>query len=413
MSSEINFLSYFLELMNRSNANENLESNVLHMQRFTSISPLLCCMLHKAKKDLHPSILNYLSYILIHTLHYQVTPHCLIHLAKDIQQLPTKEYLQSWLDGHEPTHIEQIFPSMSLICKLNSIFLCDTKLQISEIFSGNITAILRCNDENVTIQHSLSTYDIIYLFKMTTFYLAQFTKRGVLTEIQYNNYKTFLISLLYIAKDSPDSSFLVEECAKTIFMHPIILHYFSPLYKKNEDMLKNITFVIVDICNAVSLLCKKNNIGGLFLHFKNKLIAQLYKIMDKQQKGDKIHNCETVATLLEVLQPSAKDIVHLLKRLVKLENTMLILNDKTNLSIYGYVIPKLLNIMNNNEMYYERRSFIELDVEFVRCLCTHLLFLKSNSINDFEMWESALNGYLFKFPYNIAGINAGKLFLQT
>ncbi|CAK9816187.1 Nucleolar pre-ribosomal-associated protein 1 [Anthophora quadrimaculata] len=395
----------FNELMNKPNVHENVESTTLPMQRFTSLSPLLCCMLYKTKKDLHPSILSYLSYILIHTLHYQISPQCLIHLTKDIEGLPLKEYLSSWLDSNQPINIKTILPSMTLICKLNSELLSDTKLQISEIFSGNNTVSFEYNGENITICHSLSTYDIIYSFKMTTFYLAQFAKRDVLTKIQYDNYKILLISLLYLAKNSSDDFILVEECVKSILTHPIILHYFSPL-KKSKNIIKNkITLIVIDVCSVTIDLCKKCNVRSLFSHFKNKFLMQLCKMIDEKQKEGKLNNFETVTTLLEVLQLTSKDIVYLLKKIIKLESSMFVSNNRNDLSIYGYVSPKLLKLINNNEMKSERNAFFELNAEFVKFYCLHLLYVKLNLVANVEMWESALHEYLLKFSFNISGID--------
>ncbi|XP_068980001.1 nucleolar pre-ribosomal-associated protein 1 [Bombus flavifrons] len=397
----------FDELTEKSVIHKNLENNILHMQHLTSISPLLCCMLHKTKEDSHPSILSYLSYVLIHTLHYQVIPQCLIYLTKDMPILPVKEYLLSWLEGNQLVYIKNIIPTMTLLCKLNLVFLSDTKLQMNQIFNGSNIITFQYNEESITIHHSLSTYEVAYLFKMTTFYLVQHTKKSVLTKVQYDNYRCLLMSLLYIAKDSVDSVIFLEECAKSIFTHPIILHYFSPIYQKNKNIVRSmITLTVTDVCSMLNNLHKKCNTRNLFIHFKNKLLTQLCKMIDKRQKDEKIKNPDMIITLLEVLQPTPKDVVYLLKRLVKLEDTMFISNDKKSLSVHGHLISKLLEIINANEIKSERNVFFELDTEFVRDLCLHLLFLKLNSITNFEIWETALHGYLSNFSFNIGGIDA-------
>ncbi|XP_043517352.1 uncharacterized protein LOC122532565 isoform X2 [Frieseomelitta varia] len=396
----------FNELAEKSAIYQNLENNILPMQHFTSISPLLCCMLHEMKEDSHLSILSYLSYILIHTLHYQVMPQCLIHLAKDIPKLPVKEYLLSWLEDNQSVYIKNIVPSMTLVCKLNSMFLSDTKLHVDQIFDGNNIVTFQYNKEIITIHHSLSRYEIIYLFKMTMFYLVQHTKKGVLTKIQFDNYKYFLILLLHIAKDSSNSFILLEECAKSIFTHPTILHYFSPVYQRNKIVVRSmITLIVTDICSVLIDLHKKYT-RNLFIHFKNKLLTQLCKMIDKRQKDGKINSLDMIITLLEVLQPTSKDIVHLLKKIVQLEDIMFVSNDEKCLSIYGHTVPKLLEIINANEMKSERNVFFELDAKFTRNLCLHLLFLKLKLITNFEIWETTLCKYLSNFSFNIGGIDA-------
>ncbi|XP_076754806.1 nucleolar pre-ribosomal-associated protein 1 [Xylocopa sonorina] len=403
--------SIFNELANMPNIHENLEStlpmNTLPMQRFTAISPLLCCILHRMKEELHSSILCYMSYVLIHTLHCQVTPECLIHFIKNIPDVPVKDYLLSWLEGSKSVDMTKIIPSMTLMCELNAVFFSDSKLQMNEIFYGDNTVTFRYNEEVITIHHSLSAYEIICLFKMTIFYFTQFIKRGILTRIQYENYQVMLISLLYLASDNVDNSILVQECIKHIFTHPTILHNFSPFYQKSEDVTKSmLTFTIVDICKVAADLCKECSIQNFFTHFKNKLFTQLCKMMDKKQKSKKINNTDTIITLLELLRLTSTDIVHLLKRLVKLEYDMFISNDEKNLSIYGHTVPKLLKMINSKEMKRERNVFFELDAEFIRAICSHLLFLKSSAVTNLEIWETALYEYLSNFSFNISGIDA-------
>ncbi|CAL7951618.1 unnamed protein product [Xylocopa violacea] len=400
--------SIFNELTNKPSIHENLESNnTLPMQRFTAISPLLCCILHKLKEDLHSSILCYMSYVLIHTLHYQVTPESLIHFIKDIQDIPVKDYLLSWLEGSKSIDMRKVIPSMTLMCKLNAMFLSDSQLQMNEIFNGDNTVTFRYNEKDITIHHSLSAFEIIYLFKMTIFYFTQFIKKDILTRVQYENYQVILISLLYLANDSVDNSSLVQECVKHIFTHPTILYYFSPFHQKSKDVAKSmLTFTIADVCNVAADLCKECSIQNFFVHFKNKLFTKLCKMMDEKKKSEKINNIDTIIILLELLRLTSKDVVHLLKRLVKLEHNMFILNDEKNLSIYGHIVPKLLKIMNSNEMKPERNVFFDLDAEFIRGICSHLLFLKSNLVSNLEIWETALHEYLSNFSFNITGIDA-------
>ncbi|XP_043249486.1 nucleolar pre-ribosomal-associated protein 1 [Colletes gigas] len=396
----------FNELADKDIIHESLERNVLRMQRFTSISPLLCCMLRKLKKDLHPATLHYASYVLIHTLHCQVAPQCLIHLTKDIQELPVKKYLLSWSEGSSPICIENVPLSMASMCKLNLALLSDTKIEINKIFNGGNIVTFKYSNDTITIHHSLSAYEIMYLFKMTIFYLTQFTERGILTTIQIDNCKILLISLLYIANESSDSCMLVEECAKSVFTHPIILYYFSPFHQKSKDIMRSmITHTIIDICNVIIHWRKKWNVRNVLFHFKNKLLIQLHKMINKSQRYDKINNVETIAILFNVLQLTSQDVVYLLKRLVTLEDTMFACKDERNLSMYGYIIPELLQLISNNKIKSERTALFELDAAYIKCLCSHLLVLKSKGIINFEKWESALQGYISKYPYNIAGID--------
>nr|XP_031843473.1 nucleolar pre-ribosomal-associated protein 1 [Nomia melanderi] len=395
----------FNEFTDRNIIHESVENNMLSMQRFTSVSPLLCCMLHKMKKNLHPTVLSYASYVLVHTLHYQVVPQCIIHLTKDIQELPVHKYLQSWLEGNNPIHVKEIFPCMDLVCKLNQILLDDTNIQISEVFNGDNTVTFTYNNEIITIHYSLSAYEIMYLVKMTIFYLTQFIKRGRSTETQINKHKILLISLLHLAKESSDSSTLMEECAKSVFTHPVILYYFSPFHQKSKDVMKSmITLIILDICKAMINMYNKHNLRTLVRHFKNKLLMQLHKMINKHQKSNSINDVDSIVTLLNLLQLTSQDVTSLLKKLLNLENSMFISKDGTKLSMYGCIIPKLIEIITTNEIV-SHNTLLELDIEFVKCLCSHLLTLKSKEVINVETWEFALYQYISKFPFKIAGID--------
>ncbi|XP_078049999.1 nucleolar pre-ribosomal-associated protein 1 isoform X2 [Augochlora pura] len=397
----------FNELLDKDVIHKNSENNILHMQRFTSISPLMCCMLHKMEKNVDPAVLSYASYVLIHTLHYQAIPQSIIYLTRNIQDLPVQKYLQSWSEGNEPVYVDEVIPSLDLICKLNRLLLDTTNIQINKVFSGDNRVSFTYDNEAITIEHSLSAYEIRCLFKMAVFYLTQFAKRGLLTTIQISKYKMLLISLLHLAKENQEDSMLVEECAKSIFAHPIILYYFSPLYRRNKDLTTNmITLIIHDICKEMVHLCEKGNIRTLVSQFRNKLLTQLHKMIDNHKDDDNINDIEIITTLLISLELSPQDIVHLLKKLVKLEYSMFISKDGVNLSKYGYITAKLLETISIKKIKSQRNSLLELDGQFVKSLCSHLLVLKSKEIINMELWESALLAYISKFPFNIAGIDA-------
>ncbi|XP_053970281.1 nucleolar pre-ribosomal-associated protein 1 [Hylaeus volcanicus] len=396
----------FNELADMDIIHESLEKNVLRMQRLTSISPVLCYILRKMKTNLHPTTLCYASYVLVHTLHYQVAPECLIHLTKDIQELPIKKYLLSWLASNNPVYIKEVLPSMVVMAKLDLVLLSNTKIQINEIFNGDNTVTFKYNNEIITIRHSLSSYEIMCLFKMTIFYLTQFTKRDILTTTQIDNYKILLISLLYLSKESPNDPTLLEECIKSVFTHPIVLYNFLPFHQKDKNIVKSMmTDIIIAICNVIIHWYRKEKVEYLVFHFKNKLLTQLHKMINKRQRSDKIDSVEAITTLLNLLQVTPQDVVCLLKKLMALKDTMFISKNEKNLSIYGYIVPKLLEIISNNEIQSERNALFELDAEFIKCLCSHLLVLKSKRITNFEKWESALHEYISKFPFNIVGID--------
>jgi len=105
--------------------------------------------------------------------------------------------------------------------------------------------------------------------------------------------------------------------------------------------------------------------------------------------------------LLKIMQLSAENIESLLPALMKLKKTVLVSSNKENLSIFGYLIPTLLN------MYCSILERSQRDVpneQLVEKLCSHLIYLKSNKVNT-ESWERALAKYLSACPRNIAGVS--------
>lgn len=387
---------------------ENL--NFYKMQACTSVSPLLCCAFEKIKAGNYSTvILNYLSYVTIHTLHYQIVPDVLVHMAIDLTDLPIHKHLQSWSSNEQPIPLKNKLLCLKLLHKLSNKLLMNSKIDVTKLFklSGDeYSCCFNYSDEKITIKHSLSSHDIKALLKMIVFYLAQLTQRGILQQIQNENCKMLLISLLNIARSINQKS-IFEENVKCIFTHPILLHYFSPFCREAlKDSTKDmITQTILELCEVVvSFFEKRDDTHNIFFAFRNKFLAQLGSIIEKVPSEVCSNNCDIA--LLKVLQLRAEDIASLLLALTKLEKTAFISNDKRDLSTFGYMVPILLNMYCSKDSKSEHDQCATLNEQFVKRLSLHLVYLKSNKIQCVERWEQALAKYLSIFPHNIAGINA-------
>ncbi|KAL2733339.1 nucleolar pre-ribosomal-associated protein 1 isoform X2 [Vespula maculifrons] len=396
----------FYELYIIEDKNEK-DKNVkkFYMQSATSISPILCCAIHKLKMTSTSVLLQYISYILVHTLHYQVNPEPLIYLITDIQDLQAEKYLLSWCPNNNPISIPKIFSSMNIMHRLSKALMKDsTILQLNELFTGDIKLIFKYGNEEVIVNHTLSTYEIIVLLKMSIFYFTHDIRKNNLNEVKFNNYKRVIICLLNIANTvtSEDNSTFVQNFVKTIFSHPVILQYFS-FYRDENAIGSRITNLILDICQIV-IDEYKLSITDLLTPYKNKAILQIEKIVHKSH-DQCTSTYKNIVMLLEQLQFTAGDIVYLLSTLSKLEKNMFMLKNTSSLSICGYIFPKLLQLLYNEKIRSAHSEVSKLDTHFVKKAFSYLIFLKQHHVSDINLWETALQEYLYYFPHNIAAID--------
>ncbi|XP_012219592.2 nucleolar pre-ribosomal-associated protein 1 [Linepithema humile] len=385
------------------------------MQASMSISPLLCCALQKINEKHCTSILDYLSYVMIHTLHYQVIPNLLIRMATDLTNLPVYKYVQSWSSesNSQPISLKNKLPSLRLLRKISSMLLKDSKMDTTELCKlfgdGHSTCCFKYDDKMITVNHSLSLHDVKTLSKMTVFYLAQLAQRGILQQAQHENCKIMLISLLNIAHSmNQENVATLEENARCVFTHPILLHYFSPF---SENALKypmenKITETILEVSEVVACLYEKHNGArafNIFFAFRDKFLTQLENIIEKNSLQVCSNSYDVAIELLKIMQLSAQEIESLLLALTKLKKIVFISGNKQDLSVFGYIIPILLNMYCSTERS-QRDQCDVLNEQLVEKLCSYLIHLKSNKVNT-EKWEQALAKYLSTYPHNITGVS--------
>jgi len=394
--------------------------NSYRMQAYTSISPLLCCALRKAsEEECSATVISYISYVLVHTLYHQVVPDLLIRLTTDLISLPVYKYLQHWSSDNQPISLKNKPKFLKLLHRTSNALLADSEMNITEVFKtskGNyLTCCFKYDDKEVVINHFLSLHDIKALLRMTLFYLTQLAQRGILKQIQNENCKFMLVSLLNIIQSMNQENMkyfmIIEENAKYIFNHPILLHYFSPLCEEaSKDSVENmITTTILKICETVMYLHEKTNvidkkIYNMFFAFREKYFTQLQNIIEKDYLKAYGSNHDIVISLLKILQLKTEHIMNLLVALTKLKSAAFISNDKRNQSIFGTIFPILLDMYCDNESRLHHEYI--LDNEFVKKLSLHLIYLKSNQVNQMERWEQSLTNYLSIFPHKIANISS-------
>lgn len=395
---------------------ELYKDSCVRMQVCTSVSPLLCCALWKAsEKNYSAAIWSYLSYVMVHTMHHQVIPELLIYMAVNSTDLSVYKYLQSWSNDNQPISLKSKLPSLKLLQKISNILLTNTEMNIidfSKLFTdGHLTCCIRYGEKEIKIKHYLSSYDVKALLKMTTFYLAQLAQREILQQTQNEHCKIILVFLLNIAHTysiDQENMEIFNENVKFIFTHPILLHYFSPFSETSKHSIENIiTQTILDICKVVVQLQEKYGsakVYNIFSPFSDKLLIQLKDIMERNPMKVCNDNYDIAIVLLKVLPLRVQDVANLLLALMKLEKVVFVSNDKRNLSLFGHIVPILLDIFCEKEPRLSHNQLNTLDNQFVAKLSAHLVHLKSLEINV-ERWEETLVRYLSIFSYNIAGIS--------
>lgn len=399
--------SHFCNKVSSISTQDNEQSNFLvRMQSCTAVSPLLYCALQKInKKSCSSATLDYVSYVIVHTLHYQVVPNLLVHLATDLTDLPVYKYLQSWSNDNQPISLKNKLPSLKLPHKISNMLLADSKIDTTKFLKafnndGDLTCCFKYDDEEVTIKHSLSLYDSTLLLRMTVFYLAQLAQRGILQQAQKENCELVLVSVLNMAQSTRKNK---EEFDKNIciFTHPILLHYFS-LFCEESSIENMITQTMLKVSKAVVSLYDRHDdkrLYNIFFGIRNKLISKLESIIETNPLEVRDNDCDIVIALLEILQLSVQDIASLLLALVKQEKIVFISSDEQNLSVFGRIVPILL------DMYCSKSPSTMLTNQFVKKLSLHLVHLKTDKV-DMERWEEALTRYLTIFPSDIADVSS-------
>ncbi|XP_077279429.1 nucleolar pre-ribosomal-associated protein 1 isoform X2 [Temnothorax americanus] len=150
---------------------------------------------------------------------------------------------------------------------------------------------------------------------------------------------------------------------------------------------------------------KDDTLDDSFYKFKQENSKDTKLVKCVTQRNEQVTNFDTkeiedaINRLLDKLE--TKDIASLLRALMKLEKIVFISSDKENLSIFGHVVPVLL------DMYCSKESRLRdtMNEQFVEKFSLHLVYLKSSKINHVERWEQALAKYLSISPHNVSGVS--------
>lgn len=379
-----------------------------------SISPLLAAALENVKTAGRKLLLDYLSRVTAHSLHCQVAPSALIHLVKTVEELPSQLYITSWMPNGEHINMKKPFGSKSLISKLSKALITDNKIDISQIFQGKNRISFKIQEEEFSFDHSMNADEVLASFRLSLFYFTRLIQEEKLTEETNSNIKLVLMSLLHVAKDieTIEGSFnLSEECCKWTISHPVMLQYFSPLYKKKNLIEKYSTEMIAYICPAIAELFGDQKISDLLVPFKDKFITKLLSSAKKLRNGDHVKDFPSAIRFVKILQLNIEDIIEILVTILELPSEKLVSSDKSHLSMWGLLIPELLATSVTQTENHDHREFLTLDKSLIEKISQFMIGLSISKNEEFDLWVDNLLAHLKRFPHNIEGIDKN-LFLS-
>ena len=297
--------------------------------------------------------------------------------------------------------------SEGIMNEIKKALLSESKVNINNLFTGDRTVAFKYVNVEIKINYSLTKYQAVTLLRMSMFHLLQYVEKSTLTE--YNNYncRIIIISLLHMAKDleSENEVTILKECANSIFKNPLVLQNFLPVYKKKDFMKKSFTDTFLEICLTLYNLNKECMCFHINNVYKEKLISQLKSAREKSKSKEKIKE-SIIAEFFEVLQLTASEMIELLEIVMELPSNRFWSPEKTSLSIWGIVVPKILEACFQLN-YFSDRSLFPLNLDLFKKCLTYLVQLKACKI-DTVLWESIICKYLKRFPHNIAYVDKSK-----
>ena len=292
--------------------------------------------------------------------------------------------------------------------EVKKALLSEDKIQVNNLFTGEKTLAFKYGKEDFILNYSLTRYQVITLLRMSLFHLTQYIEKKTLTEQKNCNCRLIIISLLHIAKDlEPENEEFLKECTNSIFKNPLILTNFLPVYKKKDFIEKMFTDTFLEFCITLHSLGPKCLCIETVNPYKEKLIAQLKSTAEKCKTKDKIKQC-VKAEFFEVLQLNLTEMINLLKVIMELPVNKFLSADKTCLSVWGVIVPKLIEAcLQGNSISH--RNIFPLDVDIFKKLCSYLVDLKASKV-DIGLWETSLCKYLQRFPHNIGNLDKSEYF---
>ncbi|XP_014204938.1 nucleolar pre-ribosomal-associated protein 1 [Copidosoma floridanum] len=377
--------------------------SVTSMLPLTSISLLIYGAIENLKKSPSNALAHYVSVILVHSLHCQVSSKAFLSLVEDLKT-PAQKYLTSWSSDRSPSSIKKPFDSQNIFRSISTILLDPSKNCSIEVKESLLCLKV---DGNV-IECKLTNFQVTAVLRMVMFYLTQIVRRNGVEPPNISVYTDILLALLKLARQiEVDSEDLIKDCLEWIFKHPIVLHYFEAIHETKGSAEYGITKFLIQICKSN----EQNLISHFLQPYQEKFINVIKLTLKKQKENNAEIDIEIPTELIKVLQLDVDRMVDLLSAILDLKKNEFVLSDKSKLSIWGILVPELISKLYVGEIRNESGSFVTIQDNLLKKLLLHLVDLKTLYKQDVSSWENNLYEYLVKFPHNISVISV-KLFTR-
>ncbi|XP_008209600.1 nucleolar pre-ribosomal-associated protein 1 [Nasonia vitripennis] len=366
----------------------------------TAISLPVYAAVETLKKTSSEALAHYLSVVFTHTLHCQVSSKAFLTLIEGLH-IPGQKYFICWLNCDSPALLKKPFESKNIFRMVSKLLLGSDK--ICKVYTEEMQLCMQLNDE--TFSFVLTNFKVKGLVQMVIFYFTQSLQKSDV-ELPTTVVTDILITLLTIAKDmSTDIEDLFKDCAKYIFKHPVLLQYFEGISKNKTSKENTVTTLFIKICMLFSNSQKQSYILQHIRPFEEKFIMQIKSAVKKIKSKEIKKELNIHIELIECLHLNMTLSIDLLAAIMILPKEKFVKSDKSTLSVWAVMIPKLVDRCFTGEIRNEQGLFITLPENLLKKIFSYLTELKLVYKQEMDSWEISLFKYLFKFPHSISTID--------
>lgn len=366
----------------------------------SSMSLLVYGAVENYRKNPSQTISKYLSMVLTYILHGQVSPKALITLTEELNIL-SQNYIQSWRE-HQPSSIsKKLFQPDNILSTFNKIL-----LNCSDYKVGIEASKLRIRFGDSANCYQLTAFEAKALFRMSIFYLVQLSQENRIDSQRIAEYTKILLVLLKISNEftAGDTS---KNCIKYIFQHPILLQHFEPIFTDSNSTQNQITKLIIEVLEDFNISENELLTAGILHSFQAKFVKQIKSFVHKNKDNAIDPNLKVHLELIRLLQLNKETIVDLMTKIMILKKEKFIVTNKSELSIWGTIIPELVKQFSSKIIYNESKSMITLNSQLLNKVITFSIALKTRC-NNITTWENSLFDYLHILPHSISVIDGSK-----
>lgn len=255
-----------------------------------SLSLLLVVALHT---DLNDVLTNFLSYVVVHLLHTQVSPALLLEVVRlnpDCLPEPLLQYLEGWAGAGNPLPLKKPFPAGSPTRHLSEKLLRPDSVERKPFAKANRV-----------LESVVSGDDLLGLVGQAIFYATQLAAKGLLTPTVQLKCTDALKTLLLRAEDTG----LLETCLEKVLCSPALVRGFDPLGTGDYKLLSQIVSSVVQF--ALSHQERLPKLTSLLEPLKDRFVTCLIR------QNITAPITVDLESLMEAFQLSREDVLSLLK----------------------------------------------------------------------------------------------------